>query len=39
MLREIKGITPARQYEGCTNNAYHLYMLRYNPETLGAWQE
>ena len=19
-------------YEGCTRNAYHLYMLRYNPE-------
>jgi len=29
-LREIKGITPARQYEGCTRNAYHLYMFRYD---------
>jgi len=29
-LREIAGITPARMYEGCTRNAYHLYMLRYD---------
>lgn len=36
MLREIKGITPARHYEGCTNNAYHLYMLRYNPEAFAG---
>jgi len=36
MLREIKGITPARQYEGCTNNAYHLYMLRYSPEAFAG---
>ena len=36
MLREIKGITPARQYEGCTTNAYHLYMLRYNPEAFAG---
>jgi dTDP-4-amino-4,6-dideoxygalactose transaminase len=31
-LKEIQGITPARQYEGCTRNAYHLYMFRYNRE-------
>ncbi len=31
LLREIPGITPARTYEGCTRNAYHLYMLRYDP--------
>jgi dTDP-4-amino-4,6-dideoxygalactose transaminase len=31
MLREIPGITPARQYDGCTRNAYHLYMFRYDP--------
>jgi perosamine synthetase len=30
MLREIPGIHPARMYEGCTRNAYHLYMLRYD---------
>lgn len=29
MLREIKGIVPARMYPGCTRNAYHLYMFRY----------
>jgi dTDP-4-amino-4,6-dideoxygalactose transaminase len=32
MLREIPGIVPARIYEGCTRNAYHLYMFRYQPE-------
>ncbi len=32
MLREIPGILPARMYEGCTRNAYHLYMFRYQPE-------
>jgi perosamine synthetase len=31
LLREIPGITPARMYDGCTRNAYHLYMLRYDP--------
>lgn len=30
MLREIPGITPARMYDGCTRNAYHLYMFRYD---------
>jgi perosamine synthetase len=29
-LNEIPGVTPARMYEGCTRNAYHLYMFRYN---------
>ena len=32
LLREIPGILPARMYEGCTRNAYHLYMFRYQPE-------
>ena len=31
MLREIPGIIPARMYDGCTRNAYHLYMFRYDP--------
>jgi perosamine synthetase len=31
-LREIPGIAPARMYEGCTRNAYHLYMFRYEKE-------
>jgi len=29
-LREIPGITPARMYDSCTRNAYHLYMFRYD---------
>src|SRR5581483_6906971 len=32
LLREIPGIRPARTYEGCTRNAYHLYMFRYDKE-------
>ncbi|MFI5259942.1 MAG: DegT/DnrJ/EryC1/StrS family aminotransferase [Candidatus Limnocylindrales bacterium] len=30
MLREIPGIAPASMYDGCTRNAYHLYMFRYD---------
>ena len=30
-LQQIPGILPAKQYEGCTRNAYHLYMFRYQP--------
>ncbi len=30
MLKQIPGIQPARLYQGCTANAYHLYMLRYD---------
>jgi dTDP-4-amino-4,6-dideoxygalactose transaminase len=36
LLREIPGISPARQYDGCTNNAYHLYLLRYHPEAFSG---
>jgi dTDP-4-amino-4,6-dideoxygalactose transaminase len=36
MLREIPGIAPARQYDGCTRNAYHLYMLRYDAAAFGG---
>ncbi|MBI4220304.1 MAG: DegT/DnrJ/EryC1/StrS family aminotransferase, partial [Chloroflexi bacterium] len=32
MLKEIPGILPARMYDGCTRNAYHLYMFRYKKE-------
>jgi dTDP-4-amino-4,6-dideoxygalactose transaminase len=32
LLEKIPGITPARMYDGCTRNAYHLYMFRYDPE-------
>ncbi len=31
LLEQIPGIRPARQYAGCTLNAYHLYMFRYDP--------
>jgi dTDP-4-amino-4,6-dideoxygalactose transaminase len=30
LLKEVPGITPARMYDGCTRNAYHLYMFRYD---------
>jgi dTDP-4-amino-4,6-dideoxygalactose transaminase len=34
-LKEIPGITPARMYEGCTRNAYHLYMFRYDSKAFA----
>ena len=36
LLGEIAGILPARMYEGCTRNAYHLYMFRYKSEAFGG---
>ena len=36
LLREIPGIAPARMYDGCTRNAYHLYMFRYDPAASTA---
>ena len=30
LLKQVPGITPARMYDGCTRNAYHLYMFRYD---------
>jgi dTDP-4-amino-4,6-dideoxygalactose transaminase len=35
-LREIPGIAPARMYDGCTRNAYHLYMFRYDKEAFAG---
>ena len=35
-LREIPGILPARMHEGCTRNAWHLYMLRYQAERFAG---
>jgi dTDP-4-amino-4,6-dideoxygalactose transaminase len=32
LLREIPGVRPAKMYDGCTRNAYHLYMFRYQAE-------
>lgn len=36
MFKEIPGIEPARMYEGCTRNAYHLYMFRYLPDRFAG---
>jgi dTDP-4-amino-4,6-dideoxygalactose transaminase len=30
LLREIGGLAPVDTYEGCTRNAYHLFMMRYD---------
>ena len=35
LFKEIPGIHPAAIYEGCTQNAYHLYMFRYRREEFG----
>jgi perosamine synthetase len=32
LLREVPGIEPAREYDGCTRNGLHLYMFRYEQE-------
>ena len=36
MLQEVPGIVPVRMPEGCTRNAYHLYMLRYQAEQFAG---
>jgi dTDP-4-amino-4,6-dideoxygalactose transaminase len=36
LLAQVPGITPARMYLGCTRNAYHLYMFRYNKEAFAG---
>ena len=36
LLKEIPGITPARMYDGCSRNAYHLYMFRYDQTHFGG---
>lgn len=35
MLEQIQGIRPARLHEGCTRNAYHLYMFRYDKQAFA----
>jgi dTDP-4-amino-4,6-dideoxygalactose transaminase len=37
-LKEIPGIAPAEQYGGCTRNAYHLYMFRYDAAKFAGLQ-
>ncbi|MCE5266895.1 MAG: DegT/DnrJ/EryC1/StrS family aminotransferase [Planctomycetaceae bacterium] len=36
MLKEVPGISPAKMYEGCTRNAYHLYMFRYDAKEFAG---
>jgi perosamine synthetase len=36
LLKGIPGIAPARMYDGCTRNAYHLYMFRYDADAFGG---
>ena len=36
LLSAIPGIAPARTYPGCTRNAYHLYMFRYDSAAFGG---
>lgn len=36
LLKEIPGLAPARMYDGCTRNAYHLYMFRYDKAQFGG---
>jgi perosamine synthetase len=35
-LQEIPGIRPAKMYPGCTRNAYHLYMFRFDAAKFGG---
>jgi perosamine synthetase len=35
-LGEIPGIVPAKQYDGCTRNAFHLFMFRYQAEKFAG---
>jgi perosamine synthetase len=30
MLRDVPGIRPAKMYDGCTRNAWHLFMIHYD---------
>jgi dTDP-4-amino-4,6-dideoxygalactose transaminase len=40
LLGEIPGIHPAKMYDGCTRNAYHLYMFRFDKTAFaGASRE
>ena len=35
-LGEIPGISPSKMYDGCTRNAYHLYMFRYDKDRFAG---
>ncbi len=36
LLEEIPGVAPVKMYPGCTRNAYHMYMMRYDPEAFAG---
>ncbi|HEY3443549.1 MAG TPA: DegT/DnrJ/EryC1/StrS family aminotransferase [Paludibaculum sp.] len=36
LLKESPGLEPAAMYSGCTNNAYHLFMARYDPQAFAG---
>ncbi len=36
LLEPISGIHPAKLYDGVTQGAYHLYMLRYDPDEFSG---
>ena len=36
MLHDIGGLTAVRMSEGCTRNAYHLFMMRYAPDQFAG---
>ncbi len=35
LLADVPGVKPVKMYPGCTRNAYHLYMMRYDPQATG----
>ena len=36
LLKDIPGIVPAQMHDGCTRNAYHLYIFRYRGADFGG---
>lgn len=36
MLEKIPGIHPVKMHAGCTNNAWHLYMFRYDAQAFSG---
>jgi perosamine synthetase len=36
LLKDVPGLAPAKMYEGCTRNAYHLFMMRYDAQQFGG---
>lgn len=36
LLEKIPGIRPQKLYPGCTRNAWHLFMMRYDPSVFGG---